>query len=94
MIELTRIQQAQVRRGELTRTELEAIVMSHPIGEIVETCTELLVRASYDKYPKIVISEEAFNYHFRLVGRSEDGGKETRGRKPKALADNEEPQLL
>ena len=94
MIELNRIQQAQVRRGELTRTDLEAIVMSNPLGDIVTTCVELLIRFSFDRTPKIVISEEDFNNHFRLVGRSEDGGKETRGRKPKTVEDKEEPQLL
>ena len=94
MIELNRIQQAQVRRGEITRTELQAIVMSNPVGDIVTTCVELLIRFSFDRTPKIVITEEDFNNHFRLVGRSEDGGIETRGRKPKSIEDRVEPQLL
>lgn len=83
MIELNRTQQAQIRRGELTRTELESIVMSYPMGDIITTCVELLIKDSFATTPKIVLTQREFNSHFRIIGMKDDGTTEKRGRPKK-----------
>lgn len=83
MIKLTTTQQAQVRKGDLTKEELQTLVLSHNMGEIVETCVTLLIENCTNYPSKIVITEEDFKNHFRFVGMSEDGTPENRGRKPK-----------
>lgn len=86
MIEINKTLQTAIRHGDMTRSDVEQYVMQYSMSDIISTCAELLMRYSIDRVPKIVISQEDFNNHFRLVGYGEDNTtREKRGRKPKEV---------
>lgn len=85
MIEINRTLQASIKNGTTNQQEIEQYVMQFPLSEIVSTCAELLIKYNLDRTPKIVITEDEFNAHFRIAGLKEDGTRERRGRRPKVM---------
>lgn len=54
-----------------------------PIQSIVEGYARLLYDTQVDKPDAIKITEQQFRTMFRIVGKTQDGEVERRGRKPK-----------
>ncbi len=97
MIELNRNTLTQLKHGEMTEQDLRHfIIENYPMGEIISTCAYLLIKYSFNTQPtKITITQDEFDSHFRIVGLKEDGTKETRGRKRRAMeVDLAQPELL
>lgn len=60
---------------------LEAVeyLRTLPMDSVIKIAADALV----NDIQKIPITEELFKTHFRIIGTTETGEKETRGRKPK-----------
>lgn len=72
-----------LKAGIITQPELAKFLLSkYPVTQLADALADYMLENQYTK--PIVISEEAFNAHFRIQGyRFENGQwvKETRGRK-------------
>lgn len=72
-----------------TREEAEMFVSRLTLMAAHELLVELLLNQQ-EEAPKIPITEEQFNQHFRLIGITADGKVQRRGRPKK----EKEPELL
>ena len=78
-----------LKRGEVSPEIVKNhLMLNYNMGEILDLVVELL--SKYEDNPKIPISKEDFEAHFRFIGMKEDGTVEKRGRKPKEI---EQPLL-
>ena len=60
------------------------LLAAYPAKEIALAFAELITTSeTVYQLPKIPISKEMFEAHFRLIGFNADGTQSTRGRKPK-----------
>ena len=71
------------QNGEISRAEMAAkIAAVNPAIEIAYAYLDSLPSRPTGA-PKITITQEQFNQHFRIKGVAADGSAERRGRKPK-----------
>ena len=76
-----------LKRGEVSAEEVKNhLMLNYNISEILDFVCELLMK--FEDNPKIPISKEDFEAHFRLIGYKEDGTPEPRGRKKKFELEN------
>lgn len=71
-----------VKKNQTKEEIVDFLLKNYSITQIVEELAEFIMNYSQPT-PKIVISQEDFDAHFRIRGTREDGEKENRGRKPK-----------
>lgn len=95
-INLPRNVVSQIRSGEMTEEELKhQLMLNYSIADIVETGAHLLMVTYMNSTPKISISQEEFESHFRIIGVKSDGSIERRGRKRKGQEEDDgEAKLL
>lgn len=68
-----------IRTGQITTDQLlEIYPVKTLISDLIEIVKEKPVEA-----PKVVISQEQFEKHFRIAGIAADGTPQTRGRRKK-----------
>ncbi len=90
MIPIKRTMIDGLKRGEVSAEEVKNhLMLNYNISEILDFCVELL--SKYEDSPKIPISREDFEAHFRFIGMKDDGTPEQRGRKRKEPRQLENP---
>ena len=90
MIPIKRTMIDGLRRGEVSPEIVKNhLMLTYNMGEILDLVVELL--SKYEDNPKIPISREDFEAHFRFIGMKEDGTPEQRGRRRKEPRQLENP---
>ena len=72
-----------VKAGQIGVDEL---LEKYPLKSLISDLIEL-VKEQPSVAPKVVITQEQFNNHFRIVGVNPDGTQQKRGRKKKVEED-------
>ena len=81
----------QLKAGEITVKDFaQKLIENFPVKAIAEAYAELLTTAdNVVEMPKVPITKEMFEAHFRLIGYNADGTESTRGRKKKVVKEGE-----
>ena len=89
MITIKQKELKQLKSGEIAKKDFDQkLIDTYPVKAIAEAFVELLATAdNVYEMPKIPISKEMFEAHFRLIGYNPDGTASTRGRKKKDSAE-------
>ena len=85
MIRITTKELKQLKDGEISQKDFaEKLAKDYSAYAIAEAFAELITTSeTVYQLPKIPISKEMFEAHFRLIGFNADGTQSTRGRKKK-----------
>ena len=92
MIRITTKELKQLKDGEISQKDFaQKLIDTYPVKAIAEAFAELIATSeTVYQLPKIPISKEMFEAHFRLIGYNADGTESTVGRPKRKRIDSKD----